>query len=280
MSQQEDLNEVRIYPRTGFSFPDLREISQYKSLMFLLVWREIKSRYKQSYLGALWVIFQPLTMMSVYALFLGYVARFPSEGVPYAVYILCSITCWQFFNQSMTGAGTSLANQQALIGKIYFPRILAPMSASLSSFLDLAILIGLLVVVMAFFGIFPSPNAFMAVGILILIGFFAFSLGLALTVLDAFWRDVRHGLGLVIQIWYFASPVIYPVTLVPERFLHFYYMNPMAPLIQGFRWAVLGGDVSMPPLWSFGSSICVILIAFVIGLTVFQRLERNVVDYL
>lgn len=258
----------------------IREVIEYRYLLYLLVWREVKTRYKQSFLGTVWILLQPLSTMIIYSIFFGYIARFPSEGVPYPVYILAGITCWQFFTRSVMGVSTSIADQQSLLSKVYFPRILAPTAALVGAMVDFIVLFALLIGMMLAFGLLPSVNMMVAFGFVLLLGLLAFAVGLVLTVLDALYRDVRHGLSVMLQVWYFASPIIYPAKLVPEQFRPYYFLNPASPLIQGFRWSLLGGDVTPPPLWSIGLSVIVSLVILVFGFFLFSRLERTIIDHL
>ncbi len=271
---------TKIYPRKGFTRLNFRELYEYRFLLGLLVVRDVKTRYKQSYIGILWIVLQPLATMAIYSTLFGYIARVPSEGVPYPVYILAGITCWQFFSRTITGVSTSLADQQALISKIYFPRLLAPISALFGSLVDVGVLFVILLGVMLVFKVPPSINMLIAFGYLMLLGMLALAVGLILTGLDALARDVRHGLSLVLQVWYFASPILYPVEIVPERFRTLYFLNPTAPLVQGFRWALLGGDVSSPPAWAVMTSVALATALLLIGVLLFQRFERNVVDFI
>jgi lipopolysaccharide transport system permease protein len=271
---------VTIYPRKGFARLNFRELSEYRYLLYLFMWRDLKTRYKQSYIGMVWILLQPIATMTIYSVFFGYLAKFPSEGVPYPVYILAGITCWSFFARSLTSVSTSLADQQALLSKIYFPRLLAPIAALLSSTFDLVILFVLLLCVMMIFGVAPSYKMAMAFVYLVLLAVAALGLGLMLTGLDALIRDVRHALALVMQLWYFATPIIYPIELVPEKIKVFYYLNPTTPLVQGFRWALLGGSVSPPPMWAVATSVAVSAVFLLIGLALFQRLERTIVDHI
>ena len=271
---------TKIYPRKGFTRLIFRELYEYRFLLGLLVVRDVKTRYKQSYIGILWIVLQPLATMAIYSTLFGYIARVPSEGVPYPVYILAGITCWQFFSRTITGVSTSLADQQALISKIYFPRLLAPISALFGSLVDVGVLFVILLGVMLVFKVPPSINMLIAFGYLMLLGMLALAVGLILTGLDALARDVRHGLSLVLQVWYFASPILYPVEIVPERFRTLYFLNPTAPLVQGFRWALLGGDVSSPPAWAVMTSVALATALLLIGVLLFQRFERNVVDFI
>lgn len=271
---------VILYPRTGLSALDLGEVYAYRNLLYLFFWRDIKTRYKQSYLGGVWIVLSPLVSTAIYSVLLGYLARFPSDGVPYPLYVLIGITPWQFFSRSLSGVSTSLADQQVLINKIYFPRILAPMASVLSAAFDFSIMLLLMFVAMLVLGVYPSPRTLLAGLFVAQMGLLALGLGLILTGLDAVMRDVRIALSLVLQVWYFLSPVIYPISVVPKHLLKFYYLNPVAPLIQGFRWALLGGAVTPPPLWSILLSGAVTLVLLTAGTLFFQKVERTIVDHL
>jgi len=276
----ESPHTVVLYPRTGLSALDVGEVYAYRNLLYLFFWRDIKTRYKQSYLGVVWIVLSPLVSTAIYSVLLGYIARFPSDGVPYPLYVLVGITAWQFFSRSLAGVSTSLADQQVLINKIYFPRILAPMASVLSAAFDFAIMLALMLLAMLALGILPSPRTLLAAVFIAQMALLALGIGLILTGLDAVVRDVRIVLNLVLQVWYFASPVIYPVQIIPAKFITYYYLNPAAPLVQGFRWALLGGSVPPPPLWSVGLSAGVTVIFLIIGTLFFQKVERTIVDHL
>jgi lipopolysaccharide transport system permease protein len=271
---------VVLYPRKGMAALDLAEIYAYRNLLFLFFWREIKTRYKQSYLGGVWIVLSPLVSTAIYSVLLGYLARFPSDGVPYPLYVLVGITVWQFFSRCLIGTSTSLADQSVLISKIYFPRIIAPLAAVLSAGFDFGVMLVLLLAAMLALRIFPEPRTLLAFVFVIQMAFLALGIGLILTGIDAVMRDVRIVLNLVLQVWYFASPIIYPIRVVPQKFLTYYYINPVAPLIEGFRWAMLGGATPPPPLWSVLLSAAVSVVLLVIGALLFQKAERTIVDHI
>ena len=276
----ESPHTVVLYPRTGLSVLDVGEAYAYRRLLYLFFWRDIKTRYKQSYLGGVWIVLSPLVSTAIYSMLLGYLARFPSDGLPYPIYVLVGITAWQFFSRSLVGVSTSLADQQVLINKIYFPRILAPLASVLSAAFDFAIMLALVLLAMLALGILPSPRTLLMLVFVAQMALLALGIGLILTGLDAVMRDVRIVLNLVLQVWYFASPVLYPVQVVPAKFLTYYYLNPAAPLIQGFRWAMLGGSIAPPPLWSIGLSASITVILLIVGTLFFQKVERTIVDHL
>ena len=268
---------TEIKPRRGAIGVDLPELWRYRTLLSLFVWRDIKVRYKQTKLGIVWLVLQPLAMTIVYSIFFGYIARVPSGGVPYPVFVLSGIVIWQFFSRAVNEGSTSLAGQQALIGKIYFPRLIAPLTAMAGALVDFVIMVGVLLLAMIYFQAWPTWHIILAPFFLLVLGMFALAISLVLAGLDAIFRDVRYALGFVMQVWYFCSPVIYPVELVPERFQTLYLLNPTTPLVQGFRWAITEGPVA-PPLWSVALALTVTVVALLIGLAVFQRMERNIVD--
>ncbi len=276
----ESPHTVVLYPRTGLSALDVGEVYAYRNLLYLFFWRDIKTRYKQSYLGVVWIVLSPLVSTAIYSVLLGYLARFPSDGLPYPLYVLVGITAWQFFSRSLTGVSTSLADQQVLINKIYFPRVLAPLASVLSAAFDFGLMLLLIVAAMLVLGIYHSPRTLLAFVFIAQMALLALGIGLVLTGLDAVTRDVRVVLNLVLQVWYFASPVIYPVQIVPQKFITYYYLNPMAPLMQGFRWAMLGGSVQPPPVWSIGLSAFVTVIFLIAGTLFFQKVERTIVDHI
>ena len=271
---------VVLYPRAGLAAIDLAEVYSYRNLLYLFFWRDIKTRYKQSYLGGVWIVLSPLVSTAIYSILLGYLARFPSDGVPYPLYVLIGITSWGFFSRSLTGVSTSLADQQVLINKIYFPRIIAPMSSVLSAAFDFGIMLTLMFVAMLAIGVFPSPRMLLAFVFILQMALLAMGIGLILTGLDAVMRDVRIVLSLVLQVWYFACPIVYPIRVVPKKLLTYYYLNPATPLIQGFRWALLGGTTPAPPLWSLALSAIVTAILLLCGTLFFQKVERTIVDHI
>jgi lipopolysaccharide transport system permease protein len=266
-----------IEPSHGWAAVDFRELWQYRGLLRLFIWRDLKVRYKQTTLGMLWVLLQPLAITVIYSIFFGYVAKIPSDGVPYPIFVLSGVVVWQFFSRAVTDGSTSLAAQQGLISKIYFPRLVAPSAAVFSALVDFLVMTAVLVALMLCFGKVPHWTTLFAPFFVLLATALALALSLILTAVDAVYRDVRYVLGFALQVWYFGTPVIYPVGLVPERWQTLLLLNPMAPVVQGFRWALLG-NVPLPPAWSIASSLVVSAALLTGGALLFQRVERSIVD--
>jgi len=266
-----------IQPVSGWRPLDVAEMWRFRRLLTVFVWRELKIRYKQAVLGFLWVVIQPLALTIVYSIFFGYVARIPSEGVPYPVFFLGGMILWQFFNLAVTQGSVSLVAQQQIITKVYFPRPLAPLTSVVSAFVDFLIMFGLLIAVELFYGIRPSWPMLTVPLFAILTGTMAFAICLWLSALDALYRDVRYALTFLMQVWYFATPIIYPLSIVPERFRWIMTLNPLASAIQGFRWAVLG-NAPPPPILDMAVAVGVTLVLLLSGAMFFRRIEQRVID--
>lgn len=264
---------------TGWPKIDLVELWHFRHLLAMFFARDFTARYKQTTLGVFWIIIQPLSTMIIYSIFFGYVARIQTGNLPYAVFIMGGIVIWQYFSRAVNEGSTSLTAFQSLISKIYFPRLLAPIASMFGALLDFAVMLVILLGVMVYFKVFPNWHIVLTPLFLAMAAFWALAISLCLTGLDARFRDVRHALNFGMQVWYFASPIVYPYTLIPEQWRDLYLCNPMTPVVLGFRWAFLGDGVA-PPLWSIGLSLLLGSIVMIVGLFMFQRIERNVVDHL
>lgn len=274
-TEHEPIQIVRA--RRGWRALDFREIWDYRGLVLLFAKRDITVRYKQTVFGVLWVLLQPLGMTIVYSIFFGYIARIPSEGVPYPVFLLGGTILWQSFARATAESGTSLVNQQGLISKIYFARPIIPLAPIISTFFDCAVMLFLLIGVMLVYGMTPSWTLIFVPAFALLAAMLAYGIGLWLSALDAMYRDVRYMLTFVLQFWYFATPVIYPLSIVPEKFRFIFVFNPMTAPIEGFRWAMLG-DVTPPDAITIVSSVVTTSALLVTGLMFFRRIEANIVD--
>src|SRR5712692_6131421 len=223
---------VRISARRGWLQLDFRELWEYRELLYFFVWRDIKVRYKQTAIGAAWAVLQPFLTMIVFSLFFGKLAHIPSEGLPYPVFYYCALLPWTYFATALQNATSTVVEHQRVITKVYFPRMLLPLSAVLSGLLDFAI--GLLVFIglMLYYGIRPTAAAFLLPGLLFLAVLTALAMGLWLSALHAIYRDVRYVMPFLVQFWMFASPVAYPSELVPEKWRWLYGLNPMAGVIE------------------------------------------------
>ena len=267
---------LRIEPAQGWSSLGLEELWQYRELLYFLTWRDIKVRYKQTILGAAWAIIQPFFMMVMFSLFFGWLARMPSDGVPYPVFTFCALLPWQLFSHALTESSNSVVGNQNLITKVYFPRLVIPIAAVLGGVVDFVIAFVLLVLMLLYYGIEPGWAIITLPGFILLALLTALGVGLWLSALNAQYRDVRHTINFLVQLWLIATPVAYPSSLIPERWRGLYGLNPMAGVVEGFRWALLGK--SQPPGLMLWVSIAVVIALLVGGLYYFRRMEQQFAD--
>jgi homopolymeric O-antigen transport system permease protein len=268
---------VRIRPpaRTWRSL-GLRELAAYHELLYFLVLRFLKIRYKQTIFGAGWAVLQPLLAMAVFALVFGRLARLPSDGLPYAVFAYAALVPWTYFANTLTQASNSLVDNERLLTKVYFPRALLPLAAVLAGLVDLAIALVVLLGLLAVYGVPLSSNVWSLPGFILLAALTAFAVGLWLSALNVRYRDVRHALPFLVQLWLFATPVAYATSLIPERWRAWYGLNPMVGVVDGFRWALLGGSAAPGP--EAAASALAMLALLVGGLSYFRRTERTFAD--
>ena len=270
------LSVAHIDPASAWPSIELRELWEYRELLYFLTWRDIKVRYKQTVLGAAWAVIQPLFMMLVFSLFFGKLAGVPSDGIPYPVFTFCGLLPWQLFAYSVTQAGNSLVGSQNLITKVYFPRLVVPISAVLGGVVDFAIAFVLLLAMMFYYGIVPGWQMVALPGLVLLAVMAALGVGLWLSALNVQYRDVRYTIGFMVQFWLFATPVAYPSSIVPEKWRVLYALNPMVGVVDGFRWALLGKPES-PGVPLLISAIVVFLL-LAGGLYYFRRMEQQFAD--
>lgn len=266
-----------IEPARRFPSIDLRELWTYRGLFFFLVWRDIQVRYAQTVLGAGWAILQPVLTMVVFTIIFGTLAQIPSDGVPYPVFSLAALVPWTYFSSALTSSSSSLVANTGLITKIYFPRLVIPFASVLAGLVDLAIAFVILLAMLLVYGIVPAASSLLVVPVLVLIMLLvAGGMGFWLAALNIQYRDVKYAVPFLVQIWMYASPIVYPLSLVPERFRSIYALNPMVGVIEGFRSVLLGtGAVG----WStIVLALLVGLGMFVGGALYFQRSERVFAD--
>jgi homopolymeric O-antigen transport system permease protein len=267
---------LRIEPAKRWTSIDFKELWEYRELLYFLTWRDIKVRYKQTVLGAAWAIIQPLFMMVVFSLFFGKLAKVPSDGIPYPVFTFCGLLPWQFFSTAVADSSNSLVGNQHLITKVYFPRLVIPISAVLRGVVDFSIAFVILLVLMLLYGIVPGWNIIVLPGFVLFAICTALAVGLWLSALSVKYRDVRYLINFLVQFWLFATPVAYPSSLVPEKWRAIYGLNPMAGVVEGFRWALLGKSSALGAiLWV---SMAVVAIVLVGGLYYFRRMEQEFAD--
>lgn len=277
-NEQAQFAPLYIRSSSGWVPLKLGELWEYRELLYFLAWRDLKVRYKQTALGMTWVVLQPLLMTAVFTLFLGRFGGISAEArnTPYPVFAFCGLLPWQFFAYVLTNSGNSLVASERLITKIYFPRLIIPISGVLSGLVDFTFGLVMLLVLMAFYGIVPNSAiwlypAFFAMGIACAVG-----VGLWLAALNIEYRDVRHTIPFLIQLWFFVSPVIYPLSVVPERWRWLYGLNPMVGVIGGFRWSLLGGSDDLDVVLII--SVLVTVVILISGLYYFRSLEKTFAD--
>src|SRR5688572_458795 len=275
-TQAEKLPTFSIDPPKSWASIGLRELWEYRELLYFLTWRDVKVRYKQTALGAAWAVIQPLFMMLVFSLFFGRLAGVPSDGVPYPVFTFCALLPWQLFAHALSESSNSLVGNQNLITKVYFPRLVVPISAVLGGLVDFAIAFVILLVMMTYYGIVPGWQIVTLPLFILLAVVTALAVGLWLSALNVQYRDVRYTINFLIQFWLFATPVAYPSSLVPEAWRPLYGLNPMAGVVEGFRWALLGK--AQPPGALLWVSVAVVILLLIGGLYYFRRMEQEFAD--
>lgn len=276
MSPACDLPVVRTDAAQNSLGLNVRELWSYRELIYFFVWRDIKVRYKQSVIGVGWAVIQPVMIMVVFSLLFGRLARLPSDEIPHPIFYFSALVPWLYFANSLAQVTSSIVGQQTLVKKVYFPRLVLPIVAVVSGLVDLALASVVLAGLALFYGMVPSWTLLVLPAYVLLAMMTALALGLWLAPLNAIYRDVRHAIPFVIQIWMFASPVVYSSTLVPEPWRWLYRLNPLAGTIEGFRWIVTGRGIPFdgPML----ASAIIVLLVGITGLVYFRRTESTIVD--
>ncbi len=275
-AQENTLPITWVRPPSRFPSLELRDLWEYRDLLFILAWRDIKVRYKQTALGAAWAVLQPLLTMVVFSLLFGGIAKLPSEGIPYPIFTFTALLPWQLFAHAMTESGNSLVANQQLITKVYFPRLVIPLGAVLSGLVDFAIAFLVLLGMMLFYGVPLSLNVLALPAFLFLAVLTALTVGIWLSALNVEYRDVRYTIPFLTQFWMFLTPIAYSSSLIPEAWRWLYSLNPMTGVVEGFRWAMLGRQGFSLPF--FLVSVAVVLILFLGGLAYFRRMEDSFAD--
>lgn len=267
---------VVIKPERGLFDLELKALWEYRELLYFLVWRDVKIRYKQTLIGAGWAILQPVMTMVVFTIVFGKFAKISSDGLPYPIFAYAALLPWNLFSHSLTRGGASVVGNAGLVSKIYFPRLILPLSGVLSPMIDFAISFGILAVMMIWYGILPGWGVFALPLFLLLATLTALAVGLWLAALNVRYRDVGHAIPFLAQLWLFASPVAYPVSVVPETWRWLYSLNPMAGVIEGFRWALLGRQ--SPDLAVIAISSLTVIALLLAGIVYFRYTERTFAD--
>ena len=282
MAPTADAPALVIEPRPGWRAFDLGELWAYRELLYFLVWRDIKVRYKQTVLGAAWAILQPLATAAVFTLFFGRLARIGSDGLPYPLFSYAGLLVWTFFAQGLTQSSASVVGSANLITKVYFPRLVIPLAAVVAGLLDLAVASPLLLVMMAYYKVWPGVAVVGLPLVLLLALLTAVGVGLWLAALNVEYRDVRFVVPFLVQLWLFVTPVIYPASVVAPHIERLGVpgwvlgLNPMAGVVEGFRWAMLGHGAA--PVHLIAASAAVALVLCVTGALYFRSVEREFAD--
>ncbi|MEN9935457.1 MAG: hypothetical protein RLZZ387_2036 [Chloroflexota bacterium] len=264
-----------IRPAAGWARLELGELWAYRELLGILVWRDIKVRYKQTAVGALWVVLQPVLTMALFSLIFGRFAGLPSDGAPYPLFVFAALLPWQLFARALSDSSTSLVANQGLISKVYFPRLLIPLAAVVSGLLDFGIALGVLVALLVVYGVMPGVAALTLPLFVLLAVAAALAVGLWLSALNVRYRDVAYAIPFLTQFWFFATPIAYAGSLVPEQWRWLYGLNPLVGVVEGFRWALVGTAAPGPLLWVSVVATAVLLVG---GLVYFRRVEDSFAD--
>lgn len=265
-----------IKPTKGWASLNLKDLWRYRELLYFLTWRDIKVRYKQTAIGAGWAILQPFLTMIVFTIFFGKVAKIPSEGIPYPIFSYSGLLLWTYFSSSVSNSGNSLVSNTNLITKVYFPRTVIPLSSSLAGMVDYFIAATILILMMFFYGFIPKLSILLLPFLLLLAFISATGFGLWLSALNVKYRDVRYVIPFFIQLLLFTTPVIYPISIIPEKFRWLLFLNPISGIIDAHRVFILGHKPL--DLISLGISMTVGLLIFISGIFFFRRTERFFAD--
>jgi lipopolysaccharide transport system permease protein len=267
---------VTLRPSRGWVSLNLSELWEYRELFLFLTWREVSVRYKQTVLGVAWAIIQPVMSMVVFTVFFGGLAKMPSDGVPYPIFTFAALVPWMFFSNGLTQSANSLVGNANLIRKVYFPRLVAPVATVLSGLVDFILAFIVLLGMMVYYGLFPTINIAWLPVLVLLALITSLGIGLWFSALNVEYRDVRHAVPFLTQLWLFATPIAYPSSLLLEPWRTLYGINPMVGVVEGFRWALLGTDTAGGPMIAVSTVIAVVI--FVGGAFYFRRMEKTFAD--
>jgi lipopolysaccharide transport system permease protein len=272
----DDLLVVLIQPRKGWLNFDLAAVYRYRELLYFLIWRDVLIRYKQTAIGVAWVVLQPLLTMVIFTVIFGRLAKLSSDGLPYPVFSFAALLPWNYFSQAISRSGVSLVSNANLISKIYFPRLIVPISGALGPMVDFAVSFAILLVMLAWYGVAPTWWMLALPFFTLLAVVTSVAVSLFLSALNVKYRDVGQAIPFLVQFWMYASPVVYSVTIIPEKWRILYSLNPMVGVIEGFRWA-LGGKARLDFV-TLAVGVVVALLLLLGGLIYFKRTERFFAD--
>ena len=267
---------TRVQPSRGWISLKLREVWEYHELLYFLTWRDIKVRYKQTALGGTWAIIQPFFTMVIFSLFFGKLAKIPSDGIPYPIFSFAALVPWTFFANGLSQSSNSLVGSANLIKKVYFPRLVVPISSVVSGVVDFAIAFVVLLGMMLFYRIVPTSNIIHLPSLFLLAFVTSLGVGLWLSAMNVQFRDVRYVVPFLVQAWMFASPIAYPSSLLSEPWRTIYGLNPMVGVVEGFRWALLGTNTAPGPIIAVSSLAALVIL--ISGAFYFRRMEKTFAD--
>jgi len=267
---------LRIAPSKGWVPLKLRELWEYRELLYFLVWRDIKVRYKQTALGATWAIIQPFFTMVVFSLFFGQLAKVPSDGIPYPIFSFAALVPWTFFANGLSQSSNSLVGSGTLISKVYFPRLVIPLASVFSGIVDFLIAFVVLLAMMLYYGLVPTLNVLWLPLFLLLALVTSLGVGLWLSALNVEYRDVRYVVPFITQFWMLATPIGYPSSLLHEPWRTIYGLNPMVGVVEGFRWALLRSNSAPGPIIAISASAAIVIL--ITGAFYFRRMEKTFAD--
>jgi len=267
---------LRIAPSKGWVSLKLRELWEYRELLYFLVWRDIKVRYKQTALGASWAIIQPFFTMVVFSLFFGHLGKIPSDGIPYPIFSFAALVPWTFFANGLGQASNSLVGSSNLITKVYFPRLTIPLASVLSGVVDFALAFIVLLAMMLYYGLAPTLNVLWLPLFVLLALVTSLGVGLWLSALNVEYRDVRYVVPFITQFWLLATPIAYPSSLLHEPWRTIYGLNPMVGVVEGFRWALLRTNTAPGPIIAVSSTAALLIL--ITGAFYFRRMEKTFAD--
>lgn len=270
------VHSYRVQPSHGWVSLKFRELWQYRELLYFLIWRDVKVRYKQTALGAAWAIIQPLMTMVVFSLFFGRLAKVPSDGLPYPLFSFAALVPWTFFAHGLAHASHSLVGSASLIKKVYFPRLMIPFASVLAGVIDFVLAFVVLLGMMVYYGIFPTANVVYLPLLLLLALVTSVGVGLWLSALNVEFRDVRYIIPFITQFWLFATPIAYSSRLLSEPWRTWYGLNPMVGVVEGFRWALLGTQTAPGPMVAVSAGAALLLL--LTGALYFRRMEKTFAD--
>ncbi|MFA5835575.1 MAG: ABC transporter permease [Bellilinea sp.] len=271
------MNPILVTPVNKLEFPDLKEVWDSKGLLFYLVMRDLKVRFQQTFIGVLWIVLQPLIQLLIFYVIFGILIKVPTGDIPYSVFYLTGFVVWQLFLQIVNSSAYSLLGNIGIITKIFFPRLTLPLSTTIGALIDFAISFIILLVFLLANHYAITPRYFFLLLLVLLTMIFSLGIGLLFGALMVIFRDTKNLLGFILQIWMFASPIMYPIAIVPEEYRTIFYINPLTGIIDAFRWVFLGSDL-LPSITNLAVSAIVAIILLLIGMISFRSMENRIAD--